>query len=613
MPAIAQKAEDAPEKVVRIKVVTEENGDRNEINEEREINSEADVDAILEDLGIEIGDLEKGERVEISIRKSTDGGEEDIDIDISSLEEGGLMKSKAFLGVMLRSPDAAELEVNGVEAGAFITEIIEGTQAEKTDLRPGDIITAIDGQPVDSYDTAVQLISNKNAGDELDITYVRGGQTANTTATLGERKQRGKVIWIDEFDGPQHFEFDDEDFSGHQGIRIHHSNANKAFLGVTPACGENENGVTVNIVDNTAASEMGLQDGDVIRSINGTATPNFDALSEALSQYNPGDEVAIEYDRAGATQTTNGALKERPAPKVERFEFNFNGDDFQWNGETPRGNEMAEMEKRPFFGVMPADGEATDKGVRIEVVGNSSAEKMGLQDGDVILSLNGNKTNSWEGISEAIGGEEPGTEMKVVYLRDGKRQTAKGELGSKADRCRSKCNAPCDMSFMLNGETMEIQIEEALEEAFRSLEESGQLSPEELQEIRQEFDDASRQIERDIRIFISVDEVSTEEAEDFNKSTNETLPLENNLTAEEVSVFPNPSMGVINLSFNLPERGNTTVQVFDKTGQTLFLESLSEFQGAYNNQIDLADFAQGTYFVKVTQNGKSFTKKIIKQ
>lgn len=631
-PALAQEATDGEDadKRVRINIVTDDNGERTEINEEREIGSEADVDAILQDLGIEIGNLDKGERVEINIRKSSADGEEDIDIDISSAEDGELVKTKAFLGVMLRKPSSEELEaanLSGDTPGAYITEIIEGTKAEETELQAGDIITGLDGKPVANYDEAVKVIGSKNAGDAMEITYVRAGETQTTTATLGERKQTGHVVWTDEYSGEvRDFQFHHRDpahdpHSPHYGNRDLHffkmqGNANKAFLGVTPGA-EGENGVGIDIVDGTAASEMGLQDGDVIRSINGTTTPNFDVLSETLGKFEAGDEVTIEYERAGAVQTATGALKARPEPKSEKFEFNLNGNDFKWKG--CREGQAPDVSNKAFLGVSPGDD--VKKGVMIGNVTNGSpAEKMGLEDGDVILEMNGEKVSEWGGLVDVMNAAAPGDEMEIVYKRDGKKATAQGPLAPKSECCKSgpsHCYSSGfnngNFEFNFDGESMEVDVQEVLRHALEGLEESGELSEEQLEEIRTEIENASREIERTVRIVISVDEVTAEEAEDFNRNTNQTLPLENNLRADAVTVFPNPSMGQVNLNFTLPESGSTTVQVFNKAGETMFLETLSDFQGVYSNQIDLSDRAQGTYFVKVEQNGKSFTKKIIKQ
>jgi S1-C subfamily serine protease len=56
----------------------------------------------------------------------------------------------------------------------------------------GDLITAIDGQPVRRFDDLlVYLESNKSPGDEVQLTILRPNEGEQTvTLTLGERPPR---------------------------------------------------------------------------------------------------------------------------------------------------------------------------------------------------------------------------------------------------------------------------------------------------------------------------------------------------------------------------------------------------------------------------------------
>jgi len=56
-----------------------------------------------------------------------------------------------------------------------------------------------------------------------------------------------------------------------------------------------------------------------------------------------------------------------------------------------------------------------------EVTKGSAADKAGLQDGDVIVTFNGDAINSSNDIRNAVGLVPPGTRTDVTYLRDGRR------------------------------------------------------------------------------------------------------------------------------------------------------------------------------------------------
>ena len=50
----------------------------------------------------------------------------------------------------------------------------------------GDLITAIDGQPVDSNDALPHVMAHKRAGDKVQLTVLRNRKSVNITLTLGE-------------------------------------------------------------------------------------------------------------------------------------------------------------------------------------------------------------------------------------------------------------------------------------------------------------------------------------------------------------------------------------------------------------------------------------------
>ncbi|WP_082581567.1 S1C family serine protease [Leifsonia sp. Root227] len=74
----------------------------------------------------------------------------------------------------------------GVSDGLFVQAVTRGGPAANAGIRPGDIITSINGSPAVSIDvlTAIQVTSQP--GDEVKVEYERGGQRHTTTVTLAE-------------------------------------------------------------------------------------------------------------------------------------------------------------------------------------------------------------------------------------------------------------------------------------------------------------------------------------------------------------------------------------------------------------------------------------------
>jgi 2-alkenal reductase len=101
-----------------------------------------------------------------------------------------------------------ELRLEAVEAlglkiytGAYVLDVAEGGPADKAGIKGGsqptsidgleaggDVIVAIDGQPVNTFDDLLSyLTTNKSPGDAVVLTIVRDGESMDVTVTLGNR------------------------------------------------------------------------------------------------------------------------------------------------------------------------------------------------------------------------------------------------------------------------------------------------------------------------------------------------------------------------------------------------------------------------------------------
>lgn len=95
--------------------------------------------------------------------------------------------SRPFLGVRYRIISREVAILNEVPEGAFVQEVVVGSPAERVGIRPGDILTHLDGQRItDANGGLAKLISGKKVGDRVEITLWRDGKEQKTTATLIE-------------------------------------------------------------------------------------------------------------------------------------------------------------------------------------------------------------------------------------------------------------------------------------------------------------------------------------------------------------------------------------------------------------------------------------------
>jgi 2-alkenal reductase len=107
-----------------------------------------------------------------------------------------------YLGISSdRDLSLAEIDALGLNTytGAYVTNVSPGGPADQAGLRGGsqatninglqaggDIITAIDGQPIVTFDQLLgYLTTNKSPGDTVVLTVLRDDQTLDITVTLG--------------------------------------------------------------------------------------------------------------------------------------------------------------------------------------------------------------------------------------------------------------------------------------------------------------------------------------------------------------------------------------------------------------------------------------------
>ncbi|MES0874402.1 type II secretion system protein GspC [Sinimarinibacterium thermocellulolyticum] len=75
--------------------------------------------------------------------------------------------------------------VGGVQRGYRIYPGREREAFQQLGLRPGDLVTAVNGVPLDDNQKALQLLGQLSQANAISLTIERGGQVQNLTVTLG--------------------------------------------------------------------------------------------------------------------------------------------------------------------------------------------------------------------------------------------------------------------------------------------------------------------------------------------------------------------------------------------------------------------------------------------
>jgi putative serine protease PepD len=74
---------------------------------------------------------------------------------------------------------------SGGSSGALIKSVTAGSGAANAGLKAGDLVTELDGQRIDDATALVAAVRSHAPGQQVKVTYARGGSSHTTTLTLG--------------------------------------------------------------------------------------------------------------------------------------------------------------------------------------------------------------------------------------------------------------------------------------------------------------------------------------------------------------------------------------------------------------------------------------------
>lgn len=104
-----------------------------------------------------------------------------------------MMRGGPRLGVAFQTLNAEIAAEKGLDVteGALIVEVAPNSPAEQAGLQVGDVVTAVDGDPVDARRTLAGRLLAYEPGDTVVLTVWRAGETLEIEVVLGQFEGRG--------------------------------------------------------------------------------------------------------------------------------------------------------------------------------------------------------------------------------------------------------------------------------------------------------------------------------------------------------------------------------------------------------------------------------------
>ena len=213
---------------------------------------------------------------------------------VQQLREKGHV-TRGWLGVAIQGITPAIAKSLGLNAeqpsGALVASVTPNSPAAKAGVKQGDVITAAGGQAVKQVGDLPRIVAAAPPGHQLGLTILRGGKEMKLAVTLGELSENPKQAAA---------ATPEENRPGALGLRL---------AALTPELRrqyripKDVDGVVVTeVADQSPADSAGVQEGDVIVSVDQKPVETPPKAAEQLKEAAARGNVLLLLNRKGSSQ-----------------------------------------------------------------------------------------------------------------------------------------------------------------------------------------------------------------------------------------------------------------------------------------------------------------------
>lgn len=389
-------------------------------------------------------------------------------------------------GGTLVSELAKAMGLPETQRGALVATVASGSPAEKAGLQGstkqvdingeqvkvgGDVITAINGQPVKDFEDLVTFLARSGkVGQEVKLTVLRNGSETTVNLTLAARPSTQPQSTTENApsqSAPQTAPQTAPRTAGGAWLGISGLTLSSDVAQAMKLSADQTGALVEEVTSGSPAEKAGLQGsteafttngqqinigGDVITAVDGQAVAGMAELASTIQAKQPGDQVALTVLRNGKETKVDVTLGTRPTSL---------GAQTPGNRQQPQQQQPQQQQPQATGGawlgisgvsVTPEIASAMNlksdqTGALVaEIVTGSPAEKFGLQNGsksldlngqqvtiggDVITALDGKSVATMQDLSAAIKAKQPGDKVELTVLRNGKEIAVTVTLGAR--------------------------------------------------------------------------------------------------------------------------------------------------------------------------------------
>src|SRR6266403_221341 len=246
-----------------------------------------DIDGKVIGMNTLINGLNRGLGFAIPINMAKDIGGELI---------AGRKIVRPWLGIRIETlgddPTIREL-FKGADKGVVVRTIEADAPASKSNLRPFDVITHVDGSAITSDSQLQHEILKKKVGQNVELTVWRKGQAIRVPVKTGELPNEIARA-SNQPTAPGQPKPEDLGKFGLQVQELTKDVAERLHLST-------QQGVIVtDVEDNSVAAAQGIEREDVVTEVDGKPVTNVQSFREALNKADPKRGVLLYLDRKGS-------------------------------------------------------------------------------------------------------------------------------------------------------------------------------------------------------------------------------------------------------------------------------------------------------------------------
>ena len=229
--------------------------------------------------------------------------------------EKGTKVARGYLGVTVGdlTPELARAFGLGDKVkGAVVQDVIGTAPAGKAGVKAGDVVTAVNGKPVEDRGQLTRAVASIAPGGKATLSLLRKGKKQEITVTVGTRPDEEALA---RGEGAEDGEPSGDPAASAKGAKL-----GARLQNLTPEIRrqmklEADTGVLVaEVAPDGAAARAGIQRGDVILEVAQEAVSKPEQVAAAVGKAQPGDIVLLRVKRGNQATFVPVTIPEPETP-----------------------------------------------------------------------------------------------------------------------------------------------------------------------------------------------------------------------------------------------------------------------------------------------------------